>query len=181
LTYGCDAADERPPLGGEGPFASSENKGFVMKEKRRRIWIDRFQTLLFLRIALYFILYQLAVWSLFAIGSSLSEVAGRMAGQSIGTYTFLFASLVILLLGGLFICDAIILTHRIVGPIYRFRKMVQAVTAGGEVDRMGLRKGDFLHELKDEFNEMLVALEQRGAIVIKSREPARQKDQAVSV
>ena len=36
-------------------------------------------------------------------------------------------------LGLLFIYDAVKLTHRIVGPLYRFRKTIQAVTAGEEI------------------------------------------------
>ncbi len=31
-----------------------------------------------------------------------------------------------------------------------------------------LRKDDFLHELKDEFNEALKVLEQRGAVTLKT-------------
>jgi hypothetical protein len=152
-----------------------------MKHKRRRIWIDRFQTILFFRIALYFLLYQFAVWSLFAIANNLSEGLSRLLGQSIGAWAFLFASVPVLLLGLLFIYDALILTHRIVGPIYRFRKMIEAVKAGGEIARMNLRDGDFLLELKDEFNEMLEILEQRGVITLKSREPAGKQEQPVSV
>jgi hypothetical protein len=152
-----------------------------MKDKRRRFWIDRFQTLLSVRIACYFLIYQFAVWSLFAIGNSLSKCVGQQLGQSIGAFVFLIASLLVLLLGLLFIYDALRLTHRIVGPVYRFRKMIQAVKAGGEIEPMGLRKGDFLHDLKDEFNEMLQVLEARGALTIKSREPARKQDTPVSV
>jgi hypothetical protein len=39
---------------------------------------------------------------------------------------------------------------------------------------MRLRKDDFLQELKDDFNEMLKALEQRGGVVLKQDEPDRE-------
>jgi hypothetical protein len=152
-----------------------------MKEKRRRLWIDRFQTLLSLRIAFYFILYQVAVWSLFATINRLSNDLDRWLGPSVAAYAFLIGSVIVLLLGLLFIYDALVLTHRLVGPVYRFRKMVQAVKSDQQVDWMSLRQGDFFHDLKDEFNEMLEVLERRGAITIKSREPARKPDQPVSV
>jgi hypothetical protein len=73
----------------------------------------------------------------------------------------------IVTLGVLFICDALRLAHRVVGPIFRFRQAIQAVTAGGEVELVGLRQDDFLQDLKTEINDMLRALEQRGAITLK--------------
>jgi hypothetical protein len=39
---------------------------------------------------------------------------------------------------------------------------------GEEVDLITLRKADFLQEFKDEFNDMLRALEQRGAVTVKA-------------
>ncbi len=152
-----------------------------MKEKRRRIWIDHFQTLLFLRITVYFALYGIAIWSVFAVERGASEALGHMLGPSTLTHTFLAAGLVVLVLGVLFVRDALLLTHRLVGPIYRLRKMIQAVKAGQEVERMSLREGDFLHDLKDEFNEMLEVLERRGAVTIKPRAPAAEADRPVSV
>jgi hypothetical protein len=144
-----------------------------MKEKRRRIWIDRFQTILFLRIVLYFVIYQFAVWSVFLIGQSMSEMLGKVFGSGVGTTIFWCSVAVVVLFGALFICDAIRLTHKFVGPIYRFRRTIKAITAGEKVDLMRLRNGDFLQELKDEFNDMLVALEQRGAGVLQKREPEK--------
>ena len=55
----------------------------------------------------------------------------------------------VLLLGILFILDAVKLTHRVVGPLYRFRKTIQALAAGEEVDPVTLRKDDFLQEMKE--------------------------------
>ena len=57
-----------------------------MKYQRRRIWIDRFQTYLSLRIALYFVFYQISVWSIVAIerasSASLAELIGPAANTS---------------------------------------------------------------------------------------------------
>ncbi len=74
------------------------------------------------------------------------------------------------LLAALFIYDAILFAHRIVGPLYRLRVTMRAITEGKELGLMQLRKDDFLQELKDEFNEMLRALEQRGAVVLTTTE-----------
>jgi nitrogen fixation/metabolism regulation signal transduction histidine kinase len=74
-----------------------------------------------------------------------------------------------------FIYDAVHLTHRVVGPLYRFRQVIRAVTSGEEVALIQLRKRDYLGEMKDEFNEMLKALEQRGAVVLKTTSGAQKE------
>jgi len=148
-----------------------------MREKRKKIWIDRFQTYLSVRIALYFILYQFAVWSLFALERNLMVAMEETVGP-VGVALCCFVLfLSVLVLGILFIFDAVKLTHRIVGPLYRFRKTIQALAAGEEVDPVSLRKDDFLQEMKEDFNEMLRALEQRGVIVLlKSPDAKKEQD-----
>ena len=136
-----------------------------MRQKRKKIWIDHFQTRLSRRLAFYFIMYQLAVWALFAITSRIGAMA-EAVGWPLSTYGYLLTPAITLGLGVLFICDVIRLTHRVVGPLYRFRQTVQAVTAGDDVAIVVLRKGDHLQELKDDFNAMLRALEQRGAVTL---------------
>jgi nitrogen fixation/metabolism regulation signal transduction histidine kinase len=83
------------------------------------------------------------------------------------------------ILGLLFIYDAMRLAHRIVGPLYRFRKTIQAINAGEELDLMALRKDDFLQDMKDDFNEMLKVLEQRGAVVLKRTEAEQHRNQVL--
>src|SRR5437870_53332 len=65
------------------------------------------------------------------------------------------------------VIDAVKCTHRVVGPLYRFQRTIKDITAGEEVELVRLRTDDFLQEMKEEFNEMLKALEQRGAISVK--------------
>jgi hypothetical protein len=144
-----------------------------VREKRKKIWIDRFQTYLSVRLAVYFLLYQVAVWALFWIDARMTTL-GDATGL-IPSYGFVLTPVVAVGLGMLFIYDAVKLTHRIVGPLYRFRVTVRAITAGEEVRIVGLREGDHLQELKDDLNEMLRALEQRGVITIKAAagDPAR--------
>ena len=52
------------------------------------------------------------------------------------------------------------------GPIYRFRKTIQAVTAGEPVRLIKLREGDYLLEMKDELNALLTFLQQRGLVTL---------------
>jgi nitrogen fixation/metabolism regulation signal transduction histidine kinase len=152
-----------------------------VREQRKKIWIDRFQTSLFLRIALYFVIYQMAVWALFIIERTILVSISETLGAGAATYCSLFLVATVILLGVLFIYDAVKLAHRIVGPIYRFRQTVKAITAGEEVRLVVLRQGDFLGELRDDFNEMLKLLEQRGAIVLKTGGAKQDQKQSLPV
>jgi hypothetical protein len=135
-------------------------------EQRKKIWIDRFQTYLAARLAVYFVLYQAALWALYIIDGRMNSLNGAV-GDATAVFGFLLTPIAAVTLGFLFVYDSVRLSHRIVGPVYRFRKTVQAITAGEEVRTIVLRDGDLLLELKDDLNAMLRALEQRGAITLK--------------
>ncbi len=137
-----------------------------MRNQRKKIWIDRFQTWLSVRLAVYFVLYQAAVWSLYVIENRFSALGGTIGGIA-SAYGSILTPVASFSLGLLFIYDSVKLSHRIVGPLYRFRKTIQSVTAGEEVVLIRLREGDHLNELKDDLNEMLRTLEQRGAITLR--------------
>jgi hypothetical protein len=142
------------------------SRASTVRQKRKKIWIDRFQTTLSVRLAMYFLLYQITVWSLFWIDARLATL-GDTAGTVASGYGFVLTPIATLGLGLLFIYDALKETHRIVGPMYRFRKTIQAVTAGEEITIIRTRDGDYLNDMRDDLNAMLRALEDRGAIRIK--------------
>ena len=143
-----------------------------MRDKRRKIWIDGFQTRLSIRIALYFVCYQVIFTLLFSIGRGMIVDFLQLVGMEAIGFFILVSVVTLVSIGGLFIYDALLYTHRIVGPLYRFRKTIQAITAGDEVELLRLREGDQLQEMKDDLNEMLRALHQRGAIELKAPEDA---------
>ena len=138
-----------------------------MKNQRKKVWIDYFQTCLFARIACYFIFYQLAVWAFVFIARSNAQALELLLGQDVTGFLFVTAFATVLFIGLLFTLDSVKYVHRFVGPIVRFRQVVRAVAAGDEVALVKLRKDDFLKEFQDEFNEMLKALEHRGAVTLK--------------
>src|SRR2546423_1418137 len=117
-----------------------------MRNQRKKIWIDRFQTYLSLRMSVYFILYQAAVWSLVAIERRMVDLEETLGGVGVA-YSSVITPVAVVVLAALFIYDAVVLAHRIVGPLYRFRKTIQAITAGGEVQPVVLRKNDYLTEM----------------------------------
>src|SRR5262245_42254898 len=118
------------------------------------------------RIAAYCLLYQAIVWAFVSIHESIGLALAGTLGKRVAGLCFFFTAVSVLLVGFMFIWDAMKFAHRIVGPLVRFRQTVLAITAGEDVDLIRLRQGDSLQELKDEFNEMLRVLEQRGAVVL---------------
>jgi len=150
-----------------------------MKENRKKVWIDRFQTQLSWRIAFYFTFYQVAVWSAVYLIGTISSTVEDILGPTFADRIVFLVFATVVVIGILFIYDAIAFAHRIVGPLVRFRKVCQAIRDGEPAELVKLRKGDFLQELRDEFNEMLQALEQRGAVTLKTpANPPAQTEQA---
>lgn len=139
-----------------------------MREQRKKIWIDRFQTALSIRIAVYLVLYQVAIWTIVVMERNTHDTLVDLLGSMGAIYGHLMLTGSLAVIGMFYVYDALIYAHRLVGPIHRFRKTVNAITAGDEVELVRLRQGDYLHEFKDEFNEMLKYLEQRGVIQIKA-------------
>src|SRR5207248_2730677 len=68
--------------------------------------------------------------------------------------------------------DAIHFSHRMVGPVVRFRQTMQTIAAGEAVRPIKLREGDYLTEMRDDFNNMLDHLQKQGVPVLKPVDPA---------
>lgn len=149
-------------------------------EKRRKVWIDRFQTYLSVRLALYFVLYQIAVWTVFLLERQLVSRMEIIVGPAGVAVCFALLVVCAVALGFYFIWDAVKFTHRVVGPLVRFRKTINAVAAGEEVELLVLRQGDLLTDMRDDFNEMLRELERRGAVVVRSTGTRSEKPAAAS-
>jgi len=137
-----------------------------MTEKRRRIWIDRFQTLLLLRIAAYCLAYQVAVWFVFAAWRQLFAALEVTYGPLSAAGNWATLALVLLVVAPVLAYDTVRFAHRLVGPLVRFRKTMRAIADGDSVSLVRLRKGDFLLGMEEDFNAMLKALEQRGLVVV---------------
>ena len=68
--------------------------------------------------------------------------------------------------------DAMRFTNRLVGPLARFRESMSDMKANNPVQRIHLRQGDFLIEMQDDFNDLLSALSERGAVKLKTADEA---------
>ena len=71
--------------------------------------------------------------------------------------------------------DAIKFTHKLVGPLVRFRQTIRDVAEGKPVQPIRLRKDDMLTEMRDEFNAMLESLQKRGVPVLKPLSPSEER------
>ena len=121
-----------------------------MAQKRRwRIWIHSFQTRLMIRVALYLLFFQLTTaFVLYSVGHVSANLKVQMSG-SIVDYAPLLAILAGTFLAAAFLYDSLKLTHRLVGPVLRFKRVMQTIADGGEVSLVRLRRGDMFTEVAD--------------------------------
>ncbi len=151
-----------------------------MRDERKKVWIDAFQTKLFLRMGSYWLIYQLCLWNLVFVWRLLHEGPGNILeqyGRFCMDYAPALAGCVLLL--PVLCYDMVKFAHRIVGPIYRFRKAIQALAAGEDVRPVKLRDGDFLTEMQDEFNQLLEALPRPAGAASRSAGAADPERQTV--
>lgn len=138
-----------------------------MANQRGQIWIDPFQTRLVLRLLFYALVYQVAIWLIVFTFKIFLDRMAALTDEPVESFFSWGAVLMGLALLGLLTFDAVRYVHRLVGPIYRFRKAVQAIAAGETVELVRLRQEDFLKDFMGDFNVMLKVLADKGAIALK--------------
>ena len=138
-----------------------------MREDRKKVWIDQFQTRLFIRIGVYLLIYLFCLGNLLFIWRLLDEGPGNPVQQYLSVMVENAPALICLvLLMPVMAYDAICFSHRLVGPLVRFRRTMESIANGEAVRPNKLREGDFLNELRDDFNKMLEALQKQGVPVL---------------
>ncbi len=75
----------------------------------------------------------------------------------------------------------IIVTHRVVGPAYKLKLLLNDVAAGSLNVRGGLRKGDELQALGDAFKHMVVSLRERREEELAQLDAAIEKGRAAKI
>ncbi len=145
-----------------------------MAEERKKIWVDPFQTKLSMRIGSYLGLFFIVFCNFLFAWKMIDEGPIDPARQF---FEVLRANapvfVCILILVPVMAWDAIRFTHRLVGPMVRFRATMQAIAQGEPVRPVKLRQGDYLEDLRDDFNKMLEELQKRGVPVLKPADPAK--------
>lgn len=144
-----------------------------MTEERKKVWVDPFQTKLTLRIAGYLALFFVVFANLLFAWKMWIEGPIDPWRQFVETLQANAPAFVLLLiLVPVMAWDTIRFSHRLVGPLVRFRKTMQAIAGGEPVRPIKLREGDYLTEMRDDFNQMLEHLQKQGVPVIKPADPA---------
>jgi hypothetical protein len=149
-----------------------------MRDERKKVWIHDIQTKLFLRVGIYWIVYQVSLWNLVFVWRLIQEGPGNPLEQY-GRFLWDYSPALIgcLLLLPILAWDAVKFGHRVVGPLFRLRKCMQAVAAGEPVPPLKLRETDLLTEVRDDFNTMLETLQRQGVPVLKPADPAEEDSQ----
>jgi hypothetical protein len=140
----------------------------MTNEERKRVWVDPYQTRLVWRIAGYLVLFLAVLFNFLFVWKLVCEGATDPLGQFLDLFREYRPVVVcLLILVPIMAWDAVRFTHHLVGPLVRFRQSIHHIAQGEAVPPIKLRKGDYLNDLRDEFNQMLESLQRRGVPVLK--------------
>jgi methyl-accepting chemotaxis protein len=106
------------------------------------------------------------------LNASLSgESTSQAADQFLSLHTRVWPAASILFV--LLIVHSVLVSHRIAGPLYRFRTFFQAISAGNLSGRVTIRKHDYLHEDARAISAMMASLRDRISSVKRCHEELR--------
>ena len=129
--------------------------------KRTRLWIDPpLQKQLLLRLALHLVACSLVLFHLAFLYVVLANFPDVLNRGMLTFYTEFCNSLVPLLVAlivvlPIFLYDMVKFSHRFAGPLYRFRKTMEAMAAGKQVEPIKIRKQDLLRDWVPTFNTLI--------------------------
>src|SRR5262245_35250472 len=131
----------------------------VLSRPRKKLYINPFiQGTTIRRIVFYWCTYHLVLWHVMLLyryfqyrGELLAGGAPRTFVDLYGQFTLEHYSMIVCSLAilPLVMWDALAFSHRIVGPLVRFRHCLKLLSKGERVTEVRIRKGDFLVELQD--------------------------------
>lgn len=132
------------------------------KFKRGRLWVDpAFQFRLLARLGLYFLLYIFVVIHIGFMFHFMADIAANGVRDGIGgLYLEYLASQRILLIT-LVLTAPIIgysmlrFSHRVAGPLFRCRKVMDEMAEGNAVPQFIPRQHDLMRELFQSFNDLI--------------------------
>jgi methyl-accepting chemotaxis protein len=135
--------------------------------KRTRLLIDKIQYRLLWLQLVYFLALILIFTStiflplIFRLESGAISLAERqeVASEFLSLHTRLWPAVVMLFV--LLSIHSVFVSHRIAGPLFRFRKVLGAVAKGDLSVRLTLRKNDYLVKEGESVDAMILALRDR--------------------
>ena len=147
--------------------------------KRRRILIESLQYRLLAIHLIYFVTILLIFAGALFLplilqlqSGSLSVLEqGEVAGQFLALHARVWPAMLVVLV--LLALHSVLVSHRIAGPLYRFRSIFKAIAEGDLSVRANLRKTDYLGKESDSLNEMIAGLRTKLAGIQKQSEEVR--------
>ncbi len=150
-------------------------------DDRKKVWVHEFQTRLTMRIAGYLALFMLVLANFLFAWKLISEGVSDPWQQFLAMlWEHLPVCILLLILVPVMAWDAMRFSHRLVGPMVRFRRTMQSIAEGEPVRPIKLREGDYLTDLRDDFNQMLESLQRRGVTVLQPTVPEQEPAQGPS-
>ena len=132
--------------------------------KRGRLWVDPpFQARLLLRMVFYLVAYTAVIWHVGFAFEAMRRVVTEGPTRTISElYVDFFWQQVPLLYTFVLLLPALLynllkFSHRIAGPLYRCRNVMQEMAAGKPVREFQPRKNDLMRELFAAFNGLIKA------------------------
>jgi hypothetical protein len=146
-------------------------------EERKKVWIDPFQTKLSIRICCYLVIFLVVLCNFLFAWKMIVECPidpWQQFLDMLRDHLPVIVCLVVLV--PVIAWDTIRFTHRLVGPLGRWRRTMQSIANGEAVTPLKLREGDYLTDFRDDFNKMLEVLQKQGVPVLKPLDPAKDDD-----
>jgi hypothetical protein len=153
------------------------------KKPRKKLFVSRaIQGRLLVKLAVYWGVYHVVLWHAMFMYRYFQYRADVLGGAPHVPFGVLYNSFVAqhysmmmcaVAVFPIILWDMVKVTHRIAGPLVRFRRVLQDLARGQHVGEIRLRKGDMLVELQDAFNEYLRSLDadaKSGAAAVASVE-----------
>lgn len=147
---------------------------------RRRVFVDRsIQGRIVGRIAMYWLLYHLVLWHGLFVFRYVQYLSGTMEGkphQTLGEVYGHFAddyyplAVIAMVTFPIFLFEVVRMTHRVAGPILRFKNVMKSLLDGEHIPPLKLRPRDLLYAFQDMFNRFTREFQRRGTALATAAE-----------
>jgi hypothetical protein len=140
----------------------------AIQNPRKHVYVSgRIQGSIVKHAVFYWAVYHLILWHILFMYRYLQYRAELIAGGSPSTFWDLYSQfshdniaviLCALPILPVLVWDVVRVTHRVAGPLVRFRECLKALSRGEHVPFVRIRKGDYLVDMERAFNEYLATL-----------------------
>lgn len=144
-----------------------------MKQKRGRLFVDpAFQGRLIGRLAAYWLIYHAILWHLMFLYSLFCNVTGPVTSRATGSLAEQYRDFAVEHFG-IVVCvvvtlpiiarDLLRFSHRVAGPLIRFRNVMNQMVLGRRVEQVTMRRQDLPADFLSTFNSLVTTWNNRLA------------------